>query len=223
LVAGRGFVAVERFLKVEVEVRFGLVERRGGDGALIVGSGHEAGVEEDCGIVGVVDLAGQTFRGDVDGDRVEQVGGVAVVADDFLFLLLRDGLKALAVEDGEFEAKEEGVGAFGLDEVAGEGVDDLREGEHDGDAVFEGRQADDVAALHEALGTDHAAAVHGVALVETVVEVTEVLILECDGAALEAVGADVTAEIDVHDCFSLWASSPPGGVGGGRLKVEWMQ
>ena len=215
-VGGAEGVVVGRFRGVgRCRCAWERLDRCGGDGALVVGAGHEAGVEEDGGIVLVVDLIGEAFRGQVDGNRVEQVGGGAEVADDLLFLLLGNGLQALAVEDGELEAEEEGVGALGLDEVAGEGVDHLGEGEHDRDTVFERGQGDDVAALHEALGADHAVAVDGVALVEAAVEVAEVLVRERDGVALDAVGADVAAKIDVHDGSPLFPRYPPrGGVGG---------
>jgi hypothetical protein len=145
----------------------------------------------DGGVFGVVDLAGEAGRGEVDGDGVQHAGGGGAVADNFGGLV--DGFEAAGVVGGEAEAVEESVGALDVDEVAGQRVDDLREGKLDGDAVLERREGDDVAALHEALFADHGGAVEGVAVIEAAVEVAEVRVGEGDGAALEAVGFDVAA------------------------------
>ena len=168
----------------------------GGDGSLVVGSWGETGIEADSGVVGVVDLDGEAGRREVDGDRVQDAGGGGVVADDFGGL--GDGLESASVVGGEPEAVEEGVGALDIDEVAGERVDDFGESELDGDAVFKGRKGNDVAPLHEAFLADHGGAVEVVAFVEAFVEVTEELVGEGDGAALEAVGLDVAAEVVLH-------------------------
>jgi hypothetical protein len=106
------------------------------------------------------------------------------------------------------QAVEEGVGSFGVDEVAGEGVDDLGEGELHGEPVFQGRQADDVAAVQKVPLGDHGGAVEGMAFVEPLVEVAKVEVGEGDGVALEAIGLDVTTKIGLHD-FLLWVP-PPG-------------
>ncbi len=118
------------------------------------------------------------------------------VADDLVGLGER--LEALAVGGGETQAVEQGVGALGVDEVAGQGVDDLGECELDGESIFQRREPDDVAALHEALAADHPGTVEVVAFVEAAVEVAVERIGERDGAAWLAVGLDVAAEIDLH-------------------------
>jgi hypothetical protein len=182
----------------------------GRDGSLVVGSGGEAGIEADGGVVGVVELAGEAGRGEVDGDRVEHAGGGGVGVDDGGGL--GDDFEPAGVVGGEFEAVEEGVGARDVDEIAGEGIDDLGEGELDGDAVFERREGDDVATLHEAFFADHGGAVEVVTAVEALVEVAEVRVGEGDGAALEAVGLDVAAEVVLHGDAPC---TPPGGWGDG--------
>jgi hypothetical protein len=126
-VVGRGLRCVARGRWKRVR---GVAHGRSGDDALIVGSGPEAGIEEDGGIVRIVDLAGEAGRGDVDADGVEQVGGGGEFTDDVF--RLGQGLQAFAIEAGEFEAEEESVGPLAVNEVAGEGVDDLRERKLDG-------------------------------------------------------------------------------------------
>jgi len=164
---------------------------------------------------GVFDFDGAAGWGDVDADGFDDIRSAVAVADDGGGV--GDGLQALAVGGGQLEAVEEGVGAFGVDEVAGEGVEDLGDGELDGEAVLHGGEGDDEAALGEAFGADHAEAVEAVALVEAVVEAAEVVVAEGDGVALDAIGLDVAAEVDAHG-GSPWGTPP----GGGRLYVEWM-
>jgi hypothetical protein len=55
-------------------------------------------------------------------------------------------------------------------------------------------------------------AIRGVALVEAGVEVAERRAGKGDPAALESVGFDVTAEVDVHDVSPLRDPPPPWGV-----------
>ena len=198
-----------------------LAHRLGGDDALIVGSGAEAGIEKDGGIVSVVDLAGEAGRGDVDGDRVEQVGGVTEFADNGFGL--RHRIEAFAVVGGELEAEEESVGPLGVNEVAGEGVDDLRESKLDGELVFQRRESDDVTTLRQALGADHSVAIDAVAFVELAMKVAEMVVGESDAVALQTVAFDVATEIDLHGSSSWNSLATPGGGGGWWLKVEWMQ
>ncbi len=87
---------------------------------------------------------------------------------------------------GDLEAEEEVAGAFGVDVVGGDALEDLGEGELDGGAVFE---------LGEGEGGGAAAArgevQHGSA--GGVVVVAEGLVAEAGGGAAAAVGEDVAA------------------------------
>jgi hypothetical protein len=157
---------------------------------------------------GVFDLAGAAGRGDVDGDGVEEVGCGGVFADDFGGL--GDHVEAAGVEGGELQTVEQRVGAFGVDEVAGERVNDLGEGELDGDAILQGREGDDVAVFHKATLGDHGGTVEGVAAVEALVEVTEAGVGQGYGAARDSVGLDMAAELGLH-LSSPGCVPPPGG------------
>jgi hypothetical protein len=145
-------------------------------------------------------------RGEIDLEGVADVGCVEAVANDFVGF--GDEVEAAAVDGGELQAEEEGLGALAIDEVAGQRVDDLGESELDGGAVFQGREGDDVAALHERAVAGHGSAVEGVAFVEAGVEVAVAFVGHGDGAALHAVGLDVAAEVEVHWCL-LGGGSPP--------------
>lgn len=188
------------------------IHGRGGDGALVVGAGREAGIEKRRRVI-VLDLCGESGRGKVDGGGLEQVGREGKVADDLFFVGLGNDLEPFAVCRGELQPIEEGVRAFGVDEVAGERVEDLGKGELNSNAVFERRERDDVTALHQALRAYHSGAVKAMAFVKTAVEVTEVRVLERDGATLDAVGLDVTTQVNVHDSLLCGSPLPPGGRG----------
>jgi hypothetical protein len=145
---------------------------------------------------GVFDLAGAAGGGDVDGYVFKEIGGERVFADDGMGF--GEGFETFGIGGGEFEPEEEGVRSFAVDEVAGESVDDLGEGELDGDAVLEGREGDDESAVHKVLLAGHGSAIEAVAFVEALMEVAEVLGAEGDGVALDSVGLDVAAEFDLH-------------------------
>jgi hypothetical protein len=94
-------------------------------------------------------------------DFADYVGGIG------------DDLEAFGVCRGELQAIEEDGGPFGLDRVAGEGVDDFGEGGLDGLAVFECGELDDGARAGEIRTAGKFVAVFGVAVVEAAVEVAE--------------------------------------------------
>jgi hypothetical protein len=111
---------------------------------------------------------------------------------------LRHGVEATGVGRGELEAVEEGAAVLEVDLVGGDGVDDLRDGDLDGDAVLEGAEVEDGAAAFEVGSGEHGRAVDAVRVVEAAVEVTEDGMLEGNGLALEPVRTDVAAEFDLH-------------------------
>jgi len=146
---------------------------------------------------GVGDLAGAAGGCDVDADRIEDIGCTVTGADDFGGI--EDCIEAAGVGGRELKSVEESLGALDVDEVTGEGVDDLGESELDGETVLQRGQRDDVAAFHQTLAADHTTAVEAVSLVEPVVEVAEDGGFECDRFALMAIRLDVTTECDLHE------------------------
>jgi hypothetical protein len=119
-----------------------------------------------------------------------------------------DTAAAGGVGGGEVEALVEGVGALLGDEAGGQRVDNGGDGDLDGVGVFErGKREGD--AVGDAAGMEvDLVAVGVVAVLEVAVEVAEDGRLEGDGSALEAVGFDVAAEVDLHGC----SLPPPRGV-----------
>jgi len=117
-------------------------------------------------------------------------------ADDLF--RLGDGVEIASVGAGELEAVEQAAGVLEIDLVGGEGIDDLRDRDLDGDAVFEGAEVEDGSLALEVGAGDDGVAVDAVRVVQTTVEVAEDGGLECDCLALEAVGTDVAAEFDWH-------------------------
>ena len=86
-----------------------------------------------------------------------------------------------------------------VDAVGGDGVDGFGDGDLDGDGVFEGAEVEDGSAALEVGAGDDGVAVDAVGSVEALVEVAEDLVFEGDGLALQAVGADVAADGDLHE------------------------
>ena len=111
-----------------------------------------------------------------------------------------DGVEAAGVAGGELESIEQDSAVFEVDHVGGDGVDGFGDGDLDGDRVFEGAEVEDGALALEAGVADHGVAVDAVGSVETLVEIAEDGGFEGDGLALQAVGADVSADGDLHGC-----------------------
>jgi hypothetical protein len=123
--------------------------------------------------------------------EIETFGGWFDGADDAVGRGL--GAKAAGIVRGELQAVEQGGGAFSLEFAGGESVDDDREGELDGFAVFEGDEFDVLAGDEVAAG-GFGVAEGGVALVEAVMEVAPESVGEGWGFAAGSVGLDVAAE-----------------------------
>jgi hypothetical protein len=122
-----------------------------------------------------------------------------------------DDAQVAAVGGGDLESVNEGVGAFLRDAAGGERIDDGGERELDGGAILRGRELEK-RSVRDQLGLEiRLVAVELVAAMKFVVEVAEDGPIEGDAAALEAVGFDVTAEIDLHDVLLGTGNPPPGG------------
>jgi len=144
----------------------------------------------------VGEFCGLSWGGDVGGGLVEEGWGEVDFSDDGLWF--GDGVQFAGVGAGELQAVEESSGVLEVDLVGGERVDDFRDGDLDGDAVFEGAEVEDGSLALEVGAGDDGVAVDTVRVVQASVEVAEDGSLECDGLALEAVGTDVAAEFDGH-------------------------
>lgn len=144
---------------------------------------------------GFVEVSGGACGGDVGGGVVVVLGGGEV--SDYC-LGVGDRVEAAGVGGGEVQAVEDGAAVLEVDHVGGDGVDNLGDGDLDGDGVFEGAEVEDGSAALEVGAGGDGVAVDAVALVEAVVEVAEDRGLEGYGLALEAVGADVSADRDLH-------------------------
>ena len=98
------------------------------------------------------------------------------------------GIAGLAgeVEAGDLEAVEEEAGAFGVDGVLGEALEDLADGDLDGGAVFGVREGEGGLAAAAGAGV-------GGGRAGGVVVVAEFFAAEGGAAALAAVGVDVAA------------------------------
>jgi len=120
------------------------------------------------------------------------------------------GAEADGVEGGDLQAVEEAGGVLDVEATGGEGVDDLGDGDLDGLAVLE-RKEFDVAAGDKVSAADDVEAVGSVELLQAAVEVAEGRSGDGDSAALEPVGFDVAADVDLHGSL-LWGY-PPGGTG----------
>jgi hypothetical protein len=122
---------------------------------------------------------GQDAVGLVVDELVDGFGGAGRV-DGF------DGLGFGQGGEGDLEAVEEEAGAFGVDGVAGDAVEDVAEGELDGGAVFE--VGEDEGGLVLAAGWEVLDGAAG-----GVVVVAEIFMFEGGRAAAEAGGEDMAA------------------------------
>ena len=156
------------------------------------------------GFGGVFDFDGAAGWGDVGAGFGDGGRGLFVEVADELGRLA-DAAHAVGVGRGEVEAIEESVGTLFGDAIGGESVDDAGDGDLNGGGVLE-RQELDVVAHFDAVRIEMGlVAVGVVGALEAVVEVAEYGLLEGNGSALEAVGFDVAAEIDLHGgSFSPW-------------------
>ena len=126
--------------------------------------------------------------------------GVEFSDDGFWF---GDGIETAGVDGGEVEAVQEGSSVLEVDAVGGDGVDGFGDGDLDGDGVFERAEVEDGSAALEVWAGDDGVAVDAVGSVEALVEVAEDVVFEGDGLALQAVGADVAADGDLHENSEL--------------------
>jgi hypothetical protein len=158
----------------------------------------------------VGDFDGAAWRGEVGVGFGDGAAGLLVdVADELGGSA--DDAQAAGVGGGELEAVEEGVRLLAVDVMAGERVEDAGDGELGGFAVLDGGELDGGVVIDAGGVEVHLVAVGGVAAVQAAVEVAELGAGELDAVALEAVGLDVSAEIDLHGGAPL-GGTPPGGV-----------
>ena len=102
---------------------------------------------------------------------VEEAWAGLDFADDGL--RFGDGVEVAGIGRGELETVEEGPGVLEVDLVGGERVDDLGDGDLDGDAVLEGAEVEDGAAALEVGPGDDGGAINAVRVVQAPVEVAE--------------------------------------------------
>ena len=123
-----------------------------------------------------------------------------------------DGVELAGVDGGEVEAVEQGSAVLEVDGVRGDGVDGFGDGDLDGDGVFERAEVEDGSAALQVGAGDHSVAVDAVGSVQALVEVAEDLVFEGDSLALQAVGADVAADGDLHGFSELLGARDQGWV-----------
>jgi hypothetical protein len=196
----------------------GRCDARGGfcGGKSFGGSGSLAGSVK-LGRVGrnqFLDLDGAAGRGDVRALRAERGVDEDLAGDPGVAVA---DAETFGVGRGELEAVEEDGGATVLDEAQSKPANDFGESDLDGFPVFERRERDPVAEGFTGL-TGDVIPEAGVGSVEAGVEVAEDVLFEGDGAALQAVGFDVTTEVDLHG-YSFGPPPPPGWGGANWLWI----
>ena len=147
--------------------------------------------------MGLRELSCSAGGSDVGRGFLQDGWGRLDFADDLF--RLGDGVEIASVGAGELEAVEQAAGVLEIYLVGGEGVDDLRDRDLDGDAIFEGAEVED-SSLALKVGAGHdGRSVDAVRVMQVAVEVAEDGGFEGDGLALKAVGTNVAAEFDLHE------------------------
>jgi len=115
---------------------------------MIGGAGNECGSGcrlrrsrvRGAGRLGLRELSCSAGGSDVGRGFFQDGWGGLDFADDSFWL--GDGVEVAGVAAGKLEAVEQAAGVLEIDLVGGEGIDDLRDRDLDGDAVFEGAEVE---------------------------------------------------------------------------------
>jgi len=124
-----------------------------------------------AGRLGLRELSCSAGGSDVGRGFFQDGWGGLDFADDSFWL--GDGVEVAGVAAGKLEAVEQAAGVLEIDLVGGEGVDDLRDRDLDGDAIFEGAEVED-SSLALKVGAGHdGRSVDSVRVMQAAVKVAE--------------------------------------------------